>query len=110
MSAPAAPSSDATLREVVAALAPLTRLAGSPAEREAAEWLAGRLDRAGAPARAGAEPFLDGYAPVLLPLGLAGLAAGAAALAGRGRALPALVAGLACAAIVDDVSNGRRPW
>ena len=37
-----------TLREVVEALAPLEREAGSEGEREAADWIAGRLAAAGA--------------------------------------------------------------
>ena len=51
-----------TLREVVEALAPLEREAGSAGEREAAEWLAARFESAGAPARVEEEEFLDGYA------------------------------------------------
>ena len=99
-----------TLREVVEALAPLERRAGSPAERTAAEWIAARLDQAGAPARVEEERFRDGYAPQLLPLGAAGAVAGAAALLGRRRALPAALAAAAAAAIVDDASNGTRVW
>lgn len=38
----------ATLRDVVEALAPLERRAGSSAEREAAAWLVARLREAGA--------------------------------------------------------------
>jgi hypothetical protein len=56
------------------------------------------------------ERFRDGYAKQLLPLGAAGAVAGATALLGRGRALPGAIAAAATAAIVDDVSNGKRPW
>ena len=39
-----------TVRQVVEALAPLTRRAGSDQEREAAEWIADRFESAGVPA------------------------------------------------------------
>jgi hypothetical protein len=100
----------ATLREVVEALAPLERRAGSQAEHRAAIWIAKRFNEAGAPARIEEERFLDGYAKQLLPLGAAGVVAGIAALGGRGRALPAAVGAAGSAAIVDDVSNGSRLW
>jgi Peptidase family M28 len=99
-----------TLREVVTALAPLERRAGSPGEREAAEWLRARLSAAGVQAWVEDVPFRDGYARQLLPLGAAGGAAGALALAGRARAPAAVIATLAAAAIIDDADNGRRPW
>jgi hypothetical protein len=54
--------------------------------------------------------FLDGYALLLLPLGLAGLAAGALHLSGRGRLRAALLAAASSALLIDDVSNGRRLW
>ncbi len=101
---------DATLREVVETLAPLERRAGSPAERQAAEWIAQRLTRAGAPARVEDVPFRDGYACQLLPLGVVGALAGLAGLTGRGRAPAAAAAAAAAAAIVDDASNGVRIW
>jgi Peptidase family M28 len=101
---------EAVLREVVTALAPLERRAGSPGERAAADWLSERLRQLGAPARVEEVPFRDGYARQLLPLGAAGAAAGAVALAGRARLPAALVAALAAAAIADDASNGLRPW
>ena len=98
------------LREVVTALAPLERRAGSAGEREAARWLSARLGELGAPARVEDVPFRDGYARQLLPLGAVGAAAGALALAGRARVPAALVAALAAAAIADDAANGLRPW
>jgi acetylornithine deacetylase/succinyl-diaminopimelate desuccinylase-like protein len=100
----------ATLREVVETLAPLDKRAGSPGEREAAQWIAERLRRAGAPASVEEEPFLDGYARELLPLAVASALAGGLALSGRARRAAAAVAGLAAAAIADDVSNGPRVW
>jgi hypothetical protein len=98
------------LREVVTALAPLERRAGSPGEREAADWLSARLRQLGAEARVEDVPFRDGYARQLLPLGAAGAAAGAVALAGRARVPAALVAALAAVALADDAANGLRPW
>jgi hypothetical protein len=107
---PAPPSDRATLHEVVGALAHLERRAGSQAEREAAHWLADRLRRTAADARVEEVEFLDGYAGLLLPLGLAGIAAGAAVLGGRSRIRAAAVALAATACLVDDVSNGPRVW
>ncbi len=104
------PLSQETLHEVVHSLAGLERRAGTAAEREAAHWLAERLSRAGAPARVEEVDFLDGYAALLLPLGLVGVGAGAAALAGRGRRVAATLALAATACLVDDVSNGPRVW
>jgi hypothetical protein len=99
------------LREVVETLAPLDKRAGSPGERDAAHWIAERLDRAGAAARVEEVPFLDGYAKQLLPLALLSAAAGSRmAATGRGRRLAAGVGALATAAIVDDSSNGPRLW
>jgi hypothetical protein len=100
---------EATLREVVETLAPLDRRAGSPGEREAADWIAARLERAGASgARVEEEEFLDGYAPLMRGLSAAGALAGIAAL-GRWTRKPAAAAAAAIvAAIADDVSNGPR--
>lgn len=101
---------EAPLREVVEALAPLERRAGSDDERRAAAWIAERLEQAGVRARVEEEFFRDGYARQLLPLGLAAGLAGALALSGRSRTAAAAVAAAAAAAIVDDVSNGPRVW
>lgn len=103
------PDTNETLREVVETLASLTRRAGSDDERRAAEWIADRFERAAAPATIDEELFYDGYAMQLLPLGVTGAIAGALAAAGR-RLAPALLGGLAAAAIADDASNGRRVW
>lgn len=103
-------SEAAALRETIETLAPLERRAGSPAERQAAEWIVDRLGEAGA-----ADPrieeveYLDGYAPLIA--GLCAVAAGAAAtgLLSRKARLPAAAVALgAAAAIADDVSNGPR--
>jgi hypothetical protein len=97
------------LREVVETLAPMERRAGSPAERDAAYWIAGRLERAGCAARVEEEQFLDGYAPLIAGLTAAGAAAGVAQLvARRGRRPAALVGAAAALAIADDISNGPR--
>ncbi len=101
---------EATLREVVEALAPLERRAGSPGERQAAEWLAERLQSVVGNARVEEEQFLDGYAPLMTKLSAArrrrrrrGAAEPPAAR------LPAAVVGAAAAAaIADDISNGPR--
>jgi len=109
--APAAQAADhPILREVVERLAPIRKLAGSPGEREAAHWIAQRLQRAGAVATVEEEPFLDGYARQLLPLAAAGALAGGLALSGRARRFAAALGALTTAAIADDVSNGVRVW
>lgn len=105
---------EATLREVVGALAPLQRGAGSDGERDAAEWIAHRLQDAGTAAEVQEAEFLDGYAGHMRSLSLVSLAAGAAGLAGRRagvlRRFAATAAITAAAAIADDVSNGPRIW
>ncbi|MCU4182824.1 M28 family peptidase [Acidiferrimicrobium sp. IK] len=104
------PTDTDQLREVTETLSPLKRRAGSADERRAAEWLAERLRRAGADAQVEAVGFYDGYAGELLPLAGIGLACGAYALTVRRSLLAATLAGVASAAIADDVANGRRPW
>jgi hypothetical protein len=99
------------LREVVETLAPIERLAGSDGERQAAEWIAGRLRAAGAEASVDEERFHDGFAGMIAKL--VGIAAGAGAVAtatGRGRRLAAAVAAGSTALVADDISNGFRPW
>lgn len=100
---------ETTLREVVEALAPLEREAGSQGEREAAGWIAARLSAAGAAARVEPEEYLDGFADLLATISAAGAASGAAALTGRARALGIAGGVVAAALIADDVSNGVRP-
>lgn len=102
--------SEGTLREVVEALAPLERRAGSAEETQAAEWLAARLQTTGAQARVEQVPFRNGYAGLMLPLGAAGALAGLISLTGRARVPATVVAGLASAAIADDANNGARVW
>ncbi len=98
------------LREVIEALAPLDRLAGSDGEREAAVWIADRLRAAGAEVTVDEERFDDGYAGMIGRLAAIAAGAGAVALSGRARRPAALVAAAATALIADDISNGARPW
>ena len=105
----ASPPGEATLREVVEALAPIERRAGEAGEQQAAQWIAERLRGADCEAAVEAEEFLDGYAEVMRALSAASLGAGVAALAsGPLRRLAGLAAAAVTAAIADDVSNGPR--
>jgi len=97
-----------TLREVVEALAPLERRAGSPAEQQAARWIAARLADAGCVVAVDEEQFLDGYARLSAGLAAAGAVAGVAGLARRLRKPAALAAAAVVGAIADDISNGPR--
>jgi hypothetical protein len=102
-------ASEATLREVIETLAPIERAAGSPGEREAAQWLAERLEGAGCRAEIEEAEYLDGYARVIRDLAAASAAGGAVALLSRRlRRLGGLAAAAATAAIADDISNGPR--
>ena len=100
----------ALLREVIEALAPVEREAGSEGEREAAEWIAARLREAGATAVVDAERYHHGFAGMLGNLAAAASVSGALAASGRGRRLAAGVAAAAGLLIADDISNGIRPW
>ncbi len=100
----------ALLREVIEALAPLERLAGSEGERDAAVWIADRLRAAGADVAIDEERFDDGYAGMIGRLAAVAAGAGAVALSGRGRRPATLAAAAATALIADDISNGARPW
>jgi hypothetical protein len=97
-----------TLREVVEALAPLERGAGSPGEEQAARWIAERLAAAGCEVQVDDEQFHDGYAKVIGSLAAIGAGAGVAAHIRPLRRLAALAAGAVTAAIADDISNGPR--
>jgi Peptidase family M28 len=97
------------LREVIVALAPLQRRAGSTGEQQAARWLADRLAGADCETQIDAEEFLDGYAKVLGALAQGGALAGVTALCNsRARTFAAAAAAAVTAAIADDVSNGPR--
>jgi hypothetical protein len=101
---------EATLREVIGALAPIERAAGSDGERRAALWIADRLTAAGAPARVEEARFRGDFAGVVAALSAAGAAAGVLATTKRGRKLGAIAGALAAGLIADDISNGARPF
>jgi len=91
------------IERVVRELASYERPSASPAERRAAEWLAGELRDAGCrDVRVEEEHAHGGY---WWPLGIPNAASALACFLGR---LPAaLVGGLASAAVYDDVSGGK---
>lgn len=98
----------AVLHEVVETLAPIERPACSAGERQAAEWLAARLQAIG-----GTEVDLEDesswgpFPPTATGLGLLGMLAAVLALRRRPVAAALLAAtGLAC--IVDEAQNGPR--
>ena len=98
-----------TLREVIEALAPIERRAGSSGEREAAEWIATRLRSAGCEVEIEEEQFLDGYAAGISKLSSASAAAALTALVSpRARKAAAAAAAAVTMAIADDISNGPR--
>ena len=106
----AARTPEAVLREVIGALAPIERPAGSEGERQAAHWIADRLTAAGAPARIEEAKFRGDFAGVVGALAAAGAAAGVAATTNRGRRLGAVAGAVIAALIADDISNGSRPF
>jgi peptidase M28-like protein len=90
-------------------LAALERAPCSPGEREAAEWIAGRLRAHGCEVQVEAERVHGSFHWVLLALaGIAG-AGGIAALRGR-RGLGLLAGALSAASMWEDLSGGRRRW
>ncbi len=111
------PDALATLREVIAELAPLERRAGGEGEREAAERLAARLRELGSEADVEEVDFYDGYAREMCAMSAAAALAGVLALRGlakgprrrRGlRRLSALIATAAAVSVADDAQNGPR--
>jgi hypothetical protein len=106
----AARTSEKTLREVIEALAPIERKAGSEGERQAAEWIAERLTAARAPARVETAAFRGDFAGVNASLAALGAASGVLASTSAGRRLGALGGALAAALMADDISNGLRPY
>lgn len=104
----AAKTPEATLREVVEALAPIERLAGSEGEREAAGWIEQRLQAAGVAARVEEEAYREGFAGQLAAIAAGAAAAGLAGLSRWGRPAGAVGGAAAAALIADDVSNGPR--
>src|SRR2546423_5432607 len=101
-------ASHAALASVISEYATIERLPTSTGERRVAYALVDRLRRLGCAADVEPVPATSSYA---LPIGLlsaTGVAAGL--MAGRGARLAGTVAaGLAAAAIADDVAGGRRP-
>ncbi|MCW2953386.1 MAG: hypothetical protein JWQ48_2556 [Conexibacter sp.] len=96
------------LRDAIAHLAAIDRPSASPGEREAAGWIAARLQEFGASAEVEEERAHGGYwFPLGIPNALAG-AAGLLALGGgrRRRRLAAAAGAFAAAAIWDDVGGG----
>ena len=99
----------AGLRATVETLAEIERGPTSEGEREAAEWIAARLEELGADVAIDEERAFDAWAPTLAKLSALSATAGLSTLARRGRGrLAAAVAGLAGAAFADDISNGPR--
>jgi hypothetical protein len=99
---------DGVLHEVVETLAPLDRTPCSPGERQAAEWLAARLRGVpGVEVALEDEPSWGTFPPTAAALGLLGMAGAGLVLRGR-RAIGAVLAVKAFAAIVDEAQNGPR--
>jgi Zn-dependent M28 family amino/carboxypeptidase len=97
-----------TQREVCERLAPIDTTACSPGEREAAEWIAARLRRAGvAEVALEEEPSWGGAPPTLVVLGALGMASAALVLANR-RISGALLAAASIAGVLDEAENGPR--
>jgi Peptidase family M28 len=97
------PPDQGRLRSIVEELQEIDRPPASAGERQAAEWIAARLEEQGAAPRIEEESATGSYA---VPLGLMS-AAGALAGLARGARTRAGIAGLAAAAgIAEDVSAG----
>jgi acetylornithine deacetylase/succinyl-diaminopimelate desuccinylase-like protein len=97
-----------TLREVVETLAAMHRPPCSPGERQAAEWLAARLRRAGAASvELEDEPSWGQFPPLTTAIGTVGVAAAALVLRRRPLAGVALAV-LSVTALVDEAQNGPR--
>lgn len=96
------------LEEVVERLAPIDRTPCSAGEREAAEWLAGRLRAIdGVDVALEDEPSWGTFPPTATGLGIVGMLGAALVLSGR-RLAGALVAAAGVAGIVDEAQNGPR--
>jgi Peptidase family M28 len=105
----------AELQATVRYLAGLDRPSCSPGEREAAEWVAGRLREHGADARVEDERAHGTYWWPAIVQGAIAAGGGLAALRGH-RVLGASAAAFAATAMYDDVSGGSQwfrrllPW
>ncbi len=101
-------ATEATLREVCEHLAPIDKTPCSPGEREAAEWIAARLQRAGvAEVALEDEPSWGTFPPTALALGVVGMA-GCLAVALKRRASGVALALMSIAGVVDEAENGPR--
>jgi hypothetical protein len=98
----------ATIEEVVETLAKFDRRAGAAGEREAADWLASRLEQVGCTVQIDEEDFYDGYAKPIGQLAAGSAVAGIAAMRKRTSRVGGLAAAAIAAAIADDISNGPR--
>ena len=89
-------------------MAPIDTTACSPGEREAAEWIAERLRRAGVDQVEVEEvPSWGGAPPTLVTLGALGMAGAALVLANR-RMSGAPLAAASIAGVLDEAENGPR--
>ena len=93
------------LREVVATLGKVPRPSASPAEREAAEWIAARLRQHGCAVAVEEERAYGGFWWPILGWTALGVASGVAALRGR-RLLGFLGATAAALGIADETAAG----
>ena len=98
---------EAGARQLIETLARLERLPCSPGEREAAEWIARRLEAAGCEVAVEEETARGRYAPTIAGLGLVAALASALCVAGR-RAVPLAISVAGLAAVVDEAQNGPR--
>ncbi|MFL5781082.1 MAG: M28 family peptidase [Thermoleophilaceae bacterium] len=98
---------EATLREVVEALAPIERPPCSDGERRAAEWLAERFRATGARVDIEQGTGYGTFPPTVLAIGAMAAASAGLALRGR-RAAATLGAAAAVAAYADEIENGPR--
>jgi hypothetical protein len=101
-------ASPATLREVTETLAPIDRTPCSPGEREAAQWIAARLRRAGVGEVAlEDEPSWGTFHPQVTAIGALGTLSAALSLAHRRRTAAACAA-VTVAGVIDEAQNGPR--
>jgi hypothetical protein len=103
---PTSPTQEA-LHADVAVLAAIDRLPCSPGEREAAEWIAARLEATGARVRIDEELIHGTYYTPLGVLNAIGVAGGVAVLTGR-RRLGALAGIVGTAGLWQDLTGGAR--
>jgi Peptidase family M28 len=106
MTATAVTATAERLREQVTELASIHRPSASEGERQAAEWVAGRLTEHGARAQVETGRAHGSY---WVPLTLLSIGAALGALAGgRSRVAGGLLAGAAAAGVWDDITGGKH--